>query len=279
MSTAPMPPHGPSLALLCLSTGSPASLCSPTSRWALRGTFRGLHQTVRLRGASDVGRVGGGLAGAGWGDSDQGPCAAVWRRRWWVAQTGGGKQRAATWWRRNSTCLPSSMAPWPATQLALGPAPFSPLPSVSLDASAAATGAPCSSSREPGSVLPQGPCATRRGLCPAAAPVPFPSGSSSPPNHACSCPRPSQRALDLRLTLICHFCSLISPTGQAGRVGRPASPGHIIGAQSRRPAEVLLESNHNASCLVSVTITQFLTHPMESPSRRPSHPPIPHASR
>lgn len=76
------------MALLCLSTGSPASLCPPTSRRALWGTFRGLQQTVRLRGASDVGRVGGGLAGAGWGDSDQGPCTPVWRRS-------GGRCRAA----------------------------------------------------------------------------------------------------------------------------------------------------------------------------------------
>lgn len=37
---------------------------------ALRETFRGLQQTVRLLGASDVGRVGGGgrAQAGGWGD-------------------------------------------------------------------------------------------------------------------------------------------------------------------------------------------------------------------
>lgn len=73
--------------------------------------------------------------------------------------------------------------------------------------------------------------------------------------------------------------SLISPKDQAGLSGHPTSLRHIIGAQSRQPAEVLLESNHNSFCLVSVTVAQVLTHPVDSPSWRPGHSPThPHAS-
>lgn len=51
------------------SRGSPPFPSSPLTfpAQALRETFRGLQQTVRLLGASDVGRVGGGRSGAGRG--------------------------------------------------------------------------------------------------------------------------------------------------------------------------------------------------------------------
>lgn len=194
-------PHGPSLALLCLSTGSPASLCPPTSRRALWGTFRGLQQTVRLRGASDVGRVGGGLAGAGWGDSDQGPCTPVWRRS-------GGRCRAAaegasthlvTREHHLSAVLHSSLRLQYSLQL-IQPWPL-PLsnPSLSLPQDACGT-----ASRVSFQLLP------RVRLHPVLGPLQPLSGGPLLPKL------PS---------------STLSPYSS---VGRSASPGHIIGAQSRR---------------------------------------------
>lgn len=191
-------PHGPSLALLCLSTGSPASLCPPTSRRALWGTFRGLQQTVRLRGASDVGRVGGGLAGAGWGDSDQGPCTPVWRRS-------GGRCRAAaegasthlvTREHHLSAVLHGSLP----LQCSLQLIQCLLLKPLSLPQDACAAASRVSSQLLPGARLH-----------PALGPLQPLSGGSLFPKL------PS---------------STLSPYSS---VGRSASPGHIIGAQSRRP--------------------------------------------
>ena len=70
-SCAPNPPPRP--CSLCLPNsllrGSPPFPSSPPTfpARALRETFRGLQQTVRLLSPSDVGRVGGGRAGAGRG--------------------------------------------------------------------------------------------------------------------------------------------------------------------------------------------------------------------
>ena len=67
----PPPPPWPCFPCLPNSPlrGSPPFPSSPPTfpARALRETFRGLQQTVRLLGASDVGRVGGGRAGAGRG--------------------------------------------------------------------------------------------------------------------------------------------------------------------------------------------------------------------
>lgn len=178
-----------------------------------------------------------------------------------MAQTSSGRQQPAT-------CGQPSMALWAAMQ----PASTSASHPSSVCAPGCkqvlkSQGPPPSSSPMPGFILPQGPLqiAPPRALgllfrrCPLL------------PNRARSYPHPSQSALDLRLTKALATSALPNKPGQADRC---LSSEHIIGGQSRRPGEVLLESNHKSSCLVSVTVTQFLTHPVESPSWKP----IPHAS-
>lgn len=66
----PAPRPGPAFCVSpTLFSGLPALPPSPPTfpAQALGETFRGLQQTARLLGASDVGRVGGGPAGAGRG--------------------------------------------------------------------------------------------------------------------------------------------------------------------------------------------------------------------
>lgn len=77
------------------SRGSPPFPSSPPTfpAQALRETFRGLQQTVRLLGASDVGRVGGGRSGAGRGlgrlctPGPPTPAPGTRQGRQWVALT------------------------------------------------------------------------------------------------------------------------------------------------------------------------------------------------
>lgn len=154
----PAPRLGPAFCVSpTLFSGLPALPPSPPTfpAQALGETFRGLQQTARLLGASDVGRVGGGPAGAGRGPGrlrtprPPTPAPGTQPGRQRVAFTDGqgdqhgqmGEARPCLWSSRAPYCSvnKTQVLPRPTRPCAAAPAPPCAPPSVPRPYSAPAT--------------------------------------------------------------------------------------------------------------------------------------------